>query len=251
MLPWERDFLTFVNRAATEKRVRDAAAKKLELQAKLDETRADARIKAIDARVPKIDADADKFNQALFNVTVASFPVRANLDAVIQPYGATIAMNCAKAPQKLTQLNFSTSQTFTWNAPTCGNTELKILVDNLTLSVQWEGEFGFDRFLQDFRDGKKQFTAQDFPEHKAALAALGIKNIEVIFKITGGAAMQKAVAKHESEVAERAALVAEKARLEQAQSARTEQKLANQINALATPPAQKPVLPSKSVTCSL
>ncbi len=251
MLPWERDFLTFVNRAATEKRVRDAAAKKLELQAKLDETRADARIKAIDVRLAKIDADAYKFNQALFNVTVASFPVRANLDAVIQPYGATIAMNCAKAPQKLTQLNFSTSQTFTWNAPTCGNTELKILVDNLTLSVQWEGEFGFDRFLQDFRDGKKQFTAQDFPEQKAALAALGIKNIEVIFKIAGGAVMQKAVAKHESEAAEKTALVAEKARLEQAQSARTEQKLTNQINALSTPPAQKPVLPSKSVTCSL
>ncbi|MFM7009776.1 MAG: type VI secretion protein IcmF/TssM N-terminal domain-containing protein [Betaproteobacteria bacterium] len=251
MLPWERDFLTFVNRAATEKRTRDAAAKKLELQAKLDETRADARIKKIDARVAQIDADADKFNQAPFNVGVASFPVRANLDALTQPYGATIALNCAKAPQKLTQLNFSTSQTFNWNASTCGDTELKILVDNLTLSVQWEGEFGFDRFLKDFRDGKKQFTAQDFPEQKAALAALGIKNIEVIFKITGGAAMQKAVAKYESEAAEKAALVAEKARLEQAQSARTEQKLTNQINALSTPPAQTPVLPSKSVTCSL
>lgn len=250
ILPWDTEFLTFINRVAAEKRARDAATKKAELQAKLDETRAAARSKFIDARLVQIDADAAKFNQATFNVGVASFPVRANVDASLQPYGATLTLNCAKAPQRLTQLNFSVAQVFNWAATTCGDSELKILVDNLTLVTRWSGEFGFDRFLRDFRDGKKTFVPADFPDQADALKSLDIKKLDVIFKLTGGAVLQEAVAKHEAEAAERSALTAEKLALEQAQAARTEKSLTSQINGLSSK-SEKPVLPSKSVTCKL
>ncbi len=250
VLPWDPDFLRFINRAAAEKRARDAATKKAELQAKLDETRAAARSKFIDARLAQIDTDAAKFNQTVFNVGVASFPLKANADATIQPYGAGLTLNCAKAPQRLTQLNFSTSQVFNWGATTCGDTELKIFVDNLTLVARWSGEFGFDRFLRDFRDGKKTFVPTDFPDQREALVALDIKKIDVVFKISSGAVVQEAVTKYESEAAERSALAAEKLALEQAQAARTEKSLTSQINGLSSK-SEKPVLPSKSVTCTL
>jgi heme oxygenase len=249
-LPWDAEFLTFINRVAAEKRARDAATKKAELQAKLDETRAAARSKFIDARLAQIDTDAAKFNQAAFNVAIASFPLKANTDATTQPYGAGLTLNCAKAPQRLTQLNFSTSQVFNWGATTCGDSELKIFVDNMTLTTRWSGEFGFERFLRDFRDGKKTFIPTDFPDQKEALVSLGIKKIDVVFKISDGAVLQEAVAKYESEVAERSALVAEKLALEQALAARTEKSLTSQINGLSLK-LDKPVLPSKSVTCTL
>lgn len=249
-LPWEPEFLTFINRVAAEKRARDAATKKAELQAKLDETRTAARIKFIDGRVAQIDGNATKFNQTAFNVSVASFPLKANADATVQPYGAGLTLNCAKAPQRLTQLNFSTSQVFNWNANTCGDSELKLLVENMTLTTRWSGEFGFERFLRDFRDGRKTFVPADFPDQREALIALNIKKIDVVFKITDGAVLQEAVAKYESEAAERSALAAEKLALEQAQAERTEKSLASQINGLSSK-SEKPVLPSKSVTCTL
>jgi type VI secretion system protein ImpL len=249
-LPWDAEFLTFINRVAAEKRARDAATKKAELQAKLDETRAAARSKFIDARLAQIDTDAAKFNQAAFNVAIASFPLKANTDATTQPYGAGLTLNCAKAPQRLTQLNFSTSQVFNWGATTCGDSELKIFVDNMTLTTRWSGEFGFERFLRDFRDGKKTFIPTDFPDQKEALVSLGIKKIDVVFKISDGAVLQEAVAKYESEAAERSALAAEKLALEQAQAARIEKSLTSQISGLSLK-LDKPVLPSKSVTCTL
>jgi hypothetical protein len=79
---------------------------------------------------------------------------------------------------------------------------------------------------------------------------LGIKKIDVVFKISDGAVLQEAVAKYESEAAERSALAAEKLALEQAQAARTEKSLTSQINGLSLK-TEKPVLPSKSVTCTL
>jgi type VI secretion system protein ImpL len=250
ILPWNPEFLTFINRVAAEKRARDAATKKAELQAKLDETRAAARSKFIDARLAQIDTDAAKFNQTAFNVSIASFPLKANVDATIQPYGAGLTLNCAKAPQRLTQLNFSTSQVFNWSATTCGDSELKIFVDNMTLIARWNGAFGFERFLRDFRDGRKSFVPADFPDQREALAALGIKKIDVVFKISDGAVLQEAVAKYESEAAERSALASEKLALEQAQAARTEKSLTSQISGLSSK-SEKPVLPSKSVTCTL
>lgn len=249
-LPWEPEFLTFINRFASEKRARDAATKKAELQAKLDETRAAARSKFIEARLAQIDTDAAKFNQTAFNVSVASFPLKANTDATIQPYGAGLTLNCAKAPQRLTQLNFSTSQMFNWGATTCGDSELKIFVDNMTLITRWTGEFGFERFLRDFRDGRKSFVPADFPDQREALTTLGIKKIDVVFKISDGAVLQEAVAKYESEAAERSALATEKLALDQAQAARTEKSLTSQISGLSSK-SEKPVLPSKSVTCAL
>ena len=250
ILPWDAEFLTFINRVAAEKRARDAATKKAELQAKLEDTRAAARSKFIDARLAQIDTDTAKFNQATFNVGVASFPLRANGDATLQPYGATLTLNCAKTPQRLTQLNFSVSQVFNWAPTTCGDSELKILVDHLTLVTRWSGEFGFDRFLRDFRDGKKTFVPADFPDQTDALKALDIKKIDVIFKLTDGVVLQEAVAKYEADAAERKALANEKIALEQAQAARTEKSLTSQINGLSAK-SEKPVLPSKSVTCTL
>jgi len=120
----------------------------------------------------------------------------------------------------------------------------------MTLTTRWSGEFGFERFLREFRDGKKTFIPSDFPDQNEALVSMGIKKIDVVFKISDGAVLQEAVAKYESEAAERSALAAEKLALEQAQAARTEKSLTSQINGLSLK-TEKPVLPSKSVTCTL
>jgi type VI secretion system protein ImpL len=59
----------------------------------------------------------------------------------------------------------------------------------MTLTTRWGGEFGFERFLRDFRDGRKTFVPSDFPDQREALAALGVKKIDVVFKISDGAVL--------------------------------------------------------------
>lgn len=249
VLPWDADFLSFINQAAQEKRKRDAAEQKVALQKKLADTRSQARLKKIEARIPQIDADMAKFTQSKFNVQIASYPVRSNVGAT-QPYGSSLTLSCAPGPQLLTQLNYSTSMVFNWASSICGDTELKIMVDNQTLVKRWTGEFGFIEFLKEFKDGKKSYRPIDFPDHKDALDELGVNRIDVTFLIKQGTPLQAALSKYESETGERAKLLAEKEALLQNQSNREEKELTSKINKL-TANLPSAVLPAKAVMCKL
>jgi type VI secretion system protein ImpL len=248
-LPWDPRFLAFVNNAAKQKRDRDAAAKKAELSQKLTESRNAARIKDIDAQVQQIDQDQAKFNQTTFTVDMAALPVGANQNAAVQPYGLTMTLNCAKAPQRLTQLNYSTSQAFTWTSGQCGDAELRILIENQTLSKKWTGTNGFDAFLRAFDSGRLTLTPTDFPPQEDILKQLGITEIDVVFQFTGSSTLTSAVKKSEAQAVERTNLVAEKASLEQAQTAAQQDKLNTEISSLAST-GPKAVTPETVATCT-
>lgn len=249
MLPWDADFLAFINRAANEKRKMDAAEQKTALQEKLADTRSQATLKAIDDRIPKIDAEIAKFNQSKFNVNISSYPVRANAGAT-QPYGSSLTLSCAPGPQLLTQLNYSTNMVFNWAPSTCGDTELKIFIDNQTLTKRWSGEFGFIEFLKEFKDGKKSYVPSDFPDNKDALDELGVNRIDATFLIKQGVPLQTGLAQYEADVSERAKLLAEKESTLQNQAIRQEKAISGKINSLSVSPPVT-VLPLKAVTCKL
>jgi type VI secretion system protein ImpL len=146
-LDWDANFIPFLNNAASDKRARDAAIKKAELEDRLANTRDDAKIKEIDGRIQDIDKNQTKFNQTNFTIKIDSLPVQANTMAKSLPFGAAITLSCGSSQQRLTQLNFSISQSFLWKANTCGDTELQIFVGDQTLTKVWAGEFGFSQFL--------------------------------------------------------------------------------------------------------
>lgn len=248
-LPWQENFLSFINQAASEKKQRDLAQVKFSLKDKLSETRANARIKQIDARIPKIDKSLAQFEQTKFAVSISSFPLRANDDGV-QPYGSSLTLSCAQKPQVLTQLNYSVTTLFDWNAQSCGDTELKIFVNNFKLTKRWLGEFGFTQFLTEFRDGKKSYLPSDFPEHEATLEELNIKNIAVTYLIKDGVVLKDAIEKYNSERLEKERLAEERQRLEDRLASLAEEPIIKKLSSLNAADEDQ-ALPSVAVTCTL
>lgn len=247
-LDWDSGFISFLNNAASEKRKRDAAIQKAELEDKLANTRDNAKIKEIDDRIQDINQNQAKFNQTSFTIKIDSLPVQANTMAKSLPFGSAITLSCGNSQQRLTQLNFSLSQTFNWKANTCGDTELQIFVGDQTLTKVWAGEFGFSQFLNEFKTGKKTFLSKKFPEQASALDQLGIRQIDVFFKLSGASAFVAAANQYQEEATELAKIKAEKARLEKAVSDRQVKKLATELAALMNSKA-KLVVPEKVANC--
>jgi hypothetical protein len=247
-LNWDAGFITFLNNAASEKRARDAAVKKAELEDKLANTRDEARIKEINARIQDIEKDQAKFNQTTFTVKIDSIPVQTNSTAKSLPFGAAVTLSCGSSQQRFTQLNFSTSNNFNWKANSCGDTELQIFVGEQTLTKLWPGEYGFSQFLSEFQTGKKTFLASKFPDQSQVLEQLGIKQIDVLFKLSGATAFVEAAKLNQSQTIELAKIKAEKAKLEKAVADRQVNKIANEIASLMNS-KNKPVIPEKIANC--
>jgi len=245
---WQDTFISFLNSAANEKRIRDAAVKKAELEDKLDNTKDNARIKEINDRIPEIEKDQALFNQTNFSVKVDGLPVQANSAVKTLPYGMSVTLSCGANQQRLTQLNFTNSQIFNWKANSCGDAELQIYVGNLILSKVWSGEYGFSQFLKVFKTGKKTFLASNFPDQTAALDALGVKQIDVFFRLTGASTFVAAAEKYQAETVELAKIKAEKAKLEKALADRQVKKITAQLEALAGR-QQKLVVPTTVAIC--
>ena len=247
-LDWDSNFIPFLNNAASDKRARDVVIKKAELEDKLANTRDDAKIKEIDGRIQDIEKNQTKFNQTNFTIKIDSLPVQANTMAKSLPFGAAITLSCGSSQQRLTQLNFSISQSFLWKANTCGDTDLQIFVGDQTLTKVWAGEFGFSQFLNEFKTGKKTFLTKKFPEQAVALDQLGIKQIDVFFKLSGASAFVASAKQYQEETTELAKIKAEKAKLEKAVADRQVKKLATELAALMNSKS-KPVIPDKVANC--
>ncbi len=248
-LAWNSSFIGFLNGAAAEKRAREAGVKRREITQKLNESRGGNRLKEIDARLQEIDQNQAKFAQTVFKLDIAAQPVHANQSAKIQPYGVALNVNCAQAPQRLTQLNYSGAQTFTWTASTCGDTELQIFVENMTLSIRWAGDLGFGEFLKTFRNGLARFAPEDFPLQSERIKQLGISNISVIFEIKGGDAALSAVRKSQAETAERTTLVEQRRVREKVLAEEQQKGLTTQLAKLSNVGPQS-IVPKQAAVCT-
>jgi type VI secretion system protein ImpL len=247
-ISWQETLIPFLNNAASNKRSRDAAVKKAELEDKLDNTKDNARIKEIDGQIADIEKDQAIFNKSTFTIKVEGLPVQSNNAVKTLPYGVSISLSCGTGQQRLTQLNFASSQNFKWQANSCGDTELQIFVGDQVLSKVWSGKYGFSQFLSAFQAGKKTFSVKKFPDQMAALEQLGIKQLDVVFKFTGASAFVTAAEKDQKDTDSLAKLKAEKAQLEKALTDRQVKKIAEQLDAL-TARQTKPPLPETVANC--
>ncbi len=212
-LQWQDNFINFLNNAASKKRARDAAIKKAELEDKLANAKDRARIAEIESHIETINKNQEKFNNTNYIVKLASQPVETSGSASQLPFGVGLTLNCSNGSQVMTQLNFKTLQTFNWNPNTCGDTELKIFVGKSALAKTWPGKYGFGNFLNDFRSGKKSFTAKSFPDKADILTQLNIQKIDVSFAMVGAPKALADSKQSQADVIELDALTAEKAKL--------------------------------------
>jgi len=120
-----------------------------------------------------------------FTVRISALPTGINQSATISPYATYLDLHCADGIQTLANYNYTASNDFVWSLSKCGNTSLRIEVGEYSLQKDYKGRKGFAKFLADFRDGRRVFSADEFPEHASKLRNASVTTIDVQYKITG------------------------------------------------------------------
>jgi type VI secretion system protein ImpL len=122
-----------------------------------------------------------------FTVRISALPTGINQSATISPYATYLDLHCADGIQTLANYNYTASNDFVWSLSQCGNTSLRIEVGEYSLQKSYKGRKGFAKFLADFRDGRRVFNVDEFPENASKLRNASVTTIDVQYKITGQA----------------------------------------------------------------
>ncbi|MCX8117630.1 MAG: type VI secretion system protein ImpL [Desulfobacterota bacterium] len=130
-------------------------------------------------------APAPTLTKQSYSVVIRGLPTAANPEAKTKPHSTKIELNCAGQTQTLVNYNFPVSRTFQWSMETCGDVLFQIEVGPFVLTKRFTGNQAFPDFLQEFREGQRVFTPSDFPNEKAGLEGLGIKQIKVSYQFGG------------------------------------------------------------------
>jgi type VI secretion system protein ImpL len=120
-----------------------------------------------------------------FTVRIGALPTGINQSATISPYATYLDLHCADGIQTLANYNYTASRDFVWSLSKCGNTSLRIEVGEYSLRKDYKGRKGFAKFLADFRDGRRVFDVDEFPENASKLRNASVSSIDVHYQITG------------------------------------------------------------------
>ena len=129
--------------------------------------------------------------QESYKVTLGTKPIEVNKEATVDPYSATVVLQCSKEKQVLENDNFQRSKTFNWDPNQCSDATLTVKFPDFTLTKIYPGEMGFVHFLSDFKTGRLSLTPDDFPEQKAALQDIKVSGVELAYSFTGNKAVLK------------------------------------------------------------
>ena len=120
-----------------------------------------------------------------FVVKIEALPTGINQGATISPYATYVDLHCADGVQTLANYNYSAAKDFKWSLKNCGDTTLRIEAGEYTLKVQYKGRKGFSKFLADFRDGRRIFNAEEFPNYASQLKNESVRALDVNYKFSG------------------------------------------------------------------
>ncbi len=127
-------------------------------------------------------------NQATLDkyaVSIQALPTDSNAGSSQDPYATILTLNCSKGAIKLENYNYPAKKDIEWKPGECGDTSFQILFNDFTLERKYEGDFGFPKFLDDFRFGSRTFSPKDFPEEEEALKQLGISELTINYTFSG------------------------------------------------------------------
>lgn len=135
------------------------------------------------------------------NLLISSRPVGVNPGAKANPYAVNLSIQCANEQITLDNYNMAVTSSFDWSPDQCGDVTLDILIDDLTLTRRYPGPMGLARFVEEFVDGQRVFTPEDFPQVQEELEGLGVTAIYVRYDL-GGAEKLLDIAHHLEYLAE-------------------------------------------------
>ncbi|WAM43636.1 type VI secretion protein IcmF/TssM N-terminal domain-containing protein [Edwardsiella piscicida] len=191
-VPFTADFLPFINRALI--RQVDLKAGKIALhqkqqQATLAQQQQKQRWQTVAAesgeKLAELNTAAAALKAKSYPVALTGLPTDVNSNAKAKVVGTLLTMQCTNATLRLNNLNFAVMQSVLWSQQQCGQVTLQIRLPTFTLTRSYPGPQGFVHFLRDFPGGARRFTPADFPVDKSRMAAVGLTQITVRYRIAG------------------------------------------------------------------
>ncbi|EGJ50565.1 type VI secretion protein IcmF/TssM N-terminal domain-containing protein [Desulfocurvibacter africanus] len=126
-----------------------------------------------------------------YPLTINAQPLDVNSDAQEEPSAGILNIQCANATHRLENYNYPVSMSLDWAPDVCGDVSLDIKFSSFTLTKKYAGVRGVPMFLADFRTGVRRFTPNDFPDSKASLEDLGVREITVKYQLEGSVPILK------------------------------------------------------------
>jgi type VI secretion system protein ImpL len=117
-----------------------------------------------------------------FEVSINTLPTGVNIGAAISPYATFLELHCADGVQTLANYNYSDRHNFKWSLESCGDVSLQIDIGHISLRKQYNGPKGFSRFFDDFRDGRRVFEIDEFPNQASLLRKESVDAIDVNYE---------------------------------------------------------------------
>lgn len=244
-LPFTPSFLPSLNNA-TSKRVEriqigeqmEREAQQQQLRTQKDDLEGKQQLVELDRAIADNKQKLDASKAQTVKLKITARPTSLNPGALAKPFATILSIQCASGARKISNFNFQVSDTVTWAPGQCGDVELQIKVGDLVLSKKYPGTSGLYSFLRDFRDGTRQFYADEFPTMRGKLEQLGIRQIGVEYLFDGAEALIAAAQQREAWFRIDKEKTAEKQQLQDQIAQRAKQAVAAKLEPPTEPPMQ-------------
>lgn len=244
-LPFTPSFLPSLN-TATSKRVEriqvgeqmERETQQQQLRAQKDDLDSKQKMVELDRAIADNKQKLEAGKAQTIKLKITARPTSLNADAKAKPYATILSIQCASGARKISNFNFQVSDTVVWAPGQCGDVELQIKVGDLVLSKKYPGSTGLYSFLRDFRDGTRQFYADEFPTIKGKLEQLAIRQIGVEYSFDGADALVAAVQQREALYRIDKEKTSEKQQLQDQIAQRAKQAVTTKLEPPAEPPMQ-------------
>jgi len=255
-VPFTRQFLPMLNDAAGKRVEQLVTQQRAELQDQTDklagqkeQLQAQQALAQADRALADIKQKTDAIKAQTQQLTITAQPTSVNPGAKAKPFVTVLAIQCAAGARVLNNYNFPVSDSFPLGERQCGDVTLQIKIEDVVLTKKYPGSSGVVRFLQDFRDGSRQFNVDEFPAARARLDALGVRQVGLRYNFEGQDAILKAAQQLELLERQEKEKTIDKQRLQDAQFAREERGIQARLSSAAAVPAIEVSLPKQIGVC--
>lgn len=226
-VPFTRQFLPMLNDAAgkrVEQLVTQQRAEQQDQNDKLasqkNQLQGQLAIAQLDRALADIKQKADALKAQVLQLSISAQPTNVNAGAKAKPFLTTLTIQCAAGARVINNYNFPVTDSFPLGERQCGEVTLQIKIEDQVLTKKYPGATGVVKFLQDFRDGSRQFNVDEFPSARTKLDALGVKQISLRYNFEGQDAILRSAQQLDLLDKQDKEKIAEKQRLQDAQITR-------------------------------
>lgn len=255
-VPFTNQFLPMLNDAAGKRVEQLVTQQRTELEdqtQKLTTEKEQLQAQQSQAQVERALADikqkVDTLKTQTLQLSITAQPTSVNAGAKAKPFATVLSIQCATGTRVLNNFNFPVSDSFPLGERMCGDVTLQIKIEELILTKKYPGTNGVVRFLQDFRDGVRQFNVDEFPAARAQLDALGVRQIGLRYSFEGQDVILRSAQQLEALDRQEKEKTSEKQRLQDAQFNQAQRSIQTKIANAARSSGAEVSLPKQIGVC--